>query len=243
MTPEACAEAVAVPINKYGTGWMLSPDTFAPGIEAGFSGLDFYFCGRGGALGDVEADVVTAAMGVLPRDAVRTNWEQGCAVMAPTKAATLFAEACAEHGRRHLPDDVDLVELVRLATLVIDAAECAGLPLFAGWRAMPVPDDPKGAASHQLHVLREHRGGAHIAAFISSGLTPLEAVLAYGGPGTAKFLGHTEPFPDVTDEMRAARAAAEVTTNRIVAPAFAALSADERATFADLVHTALSPRS
>jgi len=127
MTPEACAEAVAVPINKYGTGWMLSPDTFAPGIEAGFSGLDFYFCGRGGALGDVEADVVTAAMGVLPRDAVRTNWEQGCAVMAPTKAAlvassTVYSPTDGRRPRRSPVTDWVTVA-TRSATMIYTAVK------------------------------------------------------------------------------------------------------------------------
>lgn len=242
MTPEQCADAVAGPINKYGTAWMISPTTFAPGIEAGFSGLDFYFCGRGGALGDVPADVVVAAMGLLGPEATRTNWDQGRAVMPPRQAADLFAGACADHGRTTLPDDVDLAELVRLATIVIDAAECAGLPLFAAWRSMPVPSDTKAAASHQLNVLREHRGSAHIAALISAGLTPLEAVVAHGGSANASFLGHPEPHPEVTDDLRARRDEAEVMTTRIVAPAFGALSEDERVAFVELVNAALSPK-
>jgi hypothetical protein len=239
MTPEECADAVALPISKFGTTWMLAPETFAPGIAAGFSGLDFYFCGRGGALGDVEPDVVAAAMALLGPETARTNWEQGRTVMPPIEAAQLFADACADYGRQTFPDDVDHSELARLAGTVIAAADSSALTLFAAWRGMPVPADPKGAAAHQLNVLRELRGGAHGAAVISQGLRPVEASLVLGGAGQARFLGHLEPYPEITDEMREARAAAELATTRIVAPAFAALDDDERHRFADLVIAAL----
>jgi hypothetical protein len=239
MTPADCADAVALPIGKFGTAWMLAPETFGPGIEAGFSGLDYYFCGRGGALGDVHADVVAAAMALLGREVARASWEQGRAVMPPPDAAAMFAAACAEHGRRTLPDDVDLHALGDLAGRVVEAADSSGLALFAAWRAMPVPSDAKGAAAHQLNVLRELRGGAHAAAVLAHGLRPVEAALAAGGPKQAAFLGHREPFPEVTDEVRRAREAAERSTTAIVAPAFDALSEDERRRFVDLVAAAI----
>jgi hypothetical protein len=239
MTPEECADAVALPIGKYGTAWMLAPETFGPGIEAGFTGLDFYFCGRAGAMGDVDADVVVASIALLGPEATRANWESGREVMPPRQAAELFAAACADHGRRNLPDDVDLAQLAALAGRVIAAADCSGLPLFAAWRTMPVPDDPKGAASHQLNVLRELRGGAHAAAVISHGLRPVEASLVLGGSRNAAFLGHLEPYPDVTDDMRERRRAAEVSTTTIVAPAFGALSEAERERFVELVLAAV----
>jgi hypothetical protein len=218
---------------------MLAPETFAPGIAAGFSGLDFYFCGRGGAMGDVEADVVAASIALLGPEATRSNWEAGRTVMPPREAAELFAAACADHGRRNLPEDVDHTQLAELAGKVIAAADSSGLPLFAAWRTMPVPDDPKGAASHQLNVLREHRGAAHAAAVISHGLRPVEASLVLGGTGNAAFLGHLEPYPEVTDDMRTRREAAEVSTTTIVAPAFAALSEAERERFVELVLAAV----
>ena len=40
---------------------MTDPATYAYGAELGFEGMDFYVAGRGGALGDVPADVVAAA--------------------------------------------------------------------------------------------------------------------------------------------------------------------------------------
>ena len=38
------------------------------------------------------------------------------------------------------------------------------MPLFAGVRAEPVPDDAPAAAMHQAMVMREMRGSAHLAA-------------------------------------------------------------------------------
>ena len=240
MTPEECADAVAGPIGAFGTKWMLDPATFAPGVEAGFAGLDFYFCGRGGALGETDGDVVVAAMGVLGPDATRAQWDLGRTVMPVAEAARLFAAACADYGRLHFEADVDYSELASLARVVVEAAHPAGLPLFAAWRNMPRPDDPKGAAAHELNNLREMRGGAHVAAVISYGLAPIEATLVKGGEGTAKFLGHEGPFPDVTDDMRDRWASAEAATTTIVASAFAALDEGERERFAELVSAVLS---
>jgi hypothetical protein len=239
MTPEECALAVAGPIGKFGGTWMMAPATFGPAIEAGFGGLDFYFRGRGGVLGEVDASVVVAAMGLLGPDVSAQCWNDGRSVMSAADAATKFADACAEFGRAHLADGVDYESLVTQCRTVIDGAECAGLPLFAGWRAMPVPDDPKGAAAHELNVLRELRGGAHLVAVIAHGLSPLEATLASTGTGMAGFLGHPEPYPEVTDPMRAAREQAEETTNAIVAPAFAALAESDRPAFVEQVRAAL----
>ena len=50
---------------------MTDPATYAYGAELGFDGMDFYVAGRGGALGDVPADVVTAAFIYFEPDVVR----------------------------------------------------------------------------------------------------------------------------------------------------------------------------
>src|SRR4051794_32804333 len=57
-TGEELATALAVPIGDLGGRFMLSGRTYGTGAGLGFSGLDFYFCGRAGVLGPVDADVV-----------------------------------------------------------------------------------------------------------------------------------------------------------------------------------------
>ncbi len=242
MTPEECANGVAGPIGRFGSDWMMAPSSFEPAIAAGFAGLDFYYRGRCGVLGEVDADVIVAAMGLLGREPATSCWNDGRAVMPADDAAALFASVCADHGRAHLSDDVDYVALSGWCATVIDAADCAGMPLFAGWRATPVPSDPKGATAHRFNVLRELRGGAHLIGVVAAGLSPVEATLASTGPDVARFLGHVEPYPAVTDAMRIARDAAEATTTQIVAPAFAALDEAIRPDFVDAVRAALGAR-
>ncbi len=104
-------------------------------------------------------------------------------------------------------------------------AEPAGLPLFAGWRAFPLPDDAPARATQLLHVLREHRGGAHVMAVRAVGLSPLEAVLAgkQGAPN-AKFFGWPEPYPEIDERLTSLRIEAERLTTEMVAPAYAGLT-------------------
>src|ERR1700753_1049438 len=123
MTPEECAQAVAGPIGRFGGDWMMAPSSFGPAIAAGFAGLDFYYRGRGGVLGEVDASVVVAAMGLLGPELATSSWNDGRPVMAAARAAQMFAEACATFGRAHLPDGVDYRELIGQCRRVIDAAE------------------------------------------------------------------------------------------------------------------------
>jgi hypothetical protein len=115
--------------------------------------------------------------------------------------------------------------------------------VFAGWRAMAQPADLGARCALTMHVLRELRGGAHIAAVLASGITPLDAVLASpapaprSGPEWANHLHWAGPFPTVTDEMRAARAAAEALTSRMLVPAFSTLTAPELEEFGELAET------
>ena len=58
MTPEQAAHDTAAIVVRTPAGFMTDPATFARGAALGFEGMDFYVAGRGGALGDVPADVV-----------------------------------------------------------------------------------------------------------------------------------------------------------------------------------------
>src|SRR4029434_4894210 len=79
----------------------------------------------------------------------------------------------------------------------VTAVDGAGLPLFAAWRAMPVPDTAPGAqAAVNLHLLHEHRMGVHVVAVRPAGLTPLQAIIAgpEGETGAVAF-GWQPPYP------------------------------------------------
>jgi len=236
MTPQDAAEATAAAIAKVGSHFMLDGATYVRGAELGFEGMDFYVAGRGGALGAVDAEVVAAAFVFFNAEAVRTGWEQAGRVMPPHTAAREFAACAAAWGEAYLPDDLDAVRLAALAGKVIAAASPAAVPLFAAWRAMAVPSEPKAAALHQMNVLRELRGGLHGVAVLGSGLDPLEAVMV-SSPGMAPVFGWVEPYPEA-DPHRARWAEAQTLTDRLMAAPLAVLDDDELDEFVALADEA-----
>ncbi len=238
MDLEAYAGRVATPIVSGGGAFMLHPDTTARGEAIGLDLGGFYGLGRGGVLGDVDADVVIAAFAFFEPGLVRAIWDGARQKMTPAEGATKYAEACVAWGRDHLADVDGLDELATLLDTVSRAASPIGAPLFAGWRAMPLPDDAPGRAMQLLHVLRELRGGLHICAVLAAGLSPTEALMI-ANPDSVPLFGWSAPYPD-PEPHRAAHAEAEATTNRLVAPAFAVLDDAERDRLAAILDDVLA---
>ena len=234
----AYAAAVAPLFARLGGGFMISKQAKAFAQDNGLRGRQAYVLGRGSVLGDVDADVVTAAFGFWPADVVREAWDGGREVLDVATARDRYAETCAAWGRDRLAGLSDPGRLAELLGWVVDGCDVVGLALFAGWRAVPLPGDDLGRAMQHLHVLREHRGGLHLVAVLASGLTPLQAVLAGpGGSGNAGFFGFEEPFEDVSG-LATTRSDAETLTDRLAASAFDVLAHDERVELLDLLHEA-----
>jgi hypothetical protein len=232
MDSEEAARASADAIVLLPAGFMLDAATYARGGELGFDGVDFYVAGRGGALGDVDGDVVAAAFVFFNPAMVTAAWERSRPVMPRPRATEAFVACLGTWAAEHLPDGVDYPRLATLAGRVAEAASPAAAPLFAAWRAVPPPVEPKAQALFRMNVLREMRGAAHGAAVVASGLEPLQAVLVKT-PFMAGVFGWEEPYPEV-ESCHAAWERAEADTNRVVGRAFGALDADERAELVDL---------
>jgi hypothetical protein len=243
MTPIETAARTAEGIVTLGTAFMMDGDTYTRGAELGFTGLDFYIVGRGGVLGDVDADIVVACFGYFEPTMIRTNWEAGTKVLGPRRAAEEFAACGHRFAERRFPDDLDVTRLADLAGRVVESASAAGAPLFAGWRRLPVAGAPKARALHHLNALRELRGGLHIGAVRAAGLRPLDAVLVKA-PVMAGLYGWPEPYDDVS-ALGDTWQHAEDGTNRAMADAFSVLDARERAELCHLVgavHAAVTNR-
>lgn len=230
-------DEIAGYIYRLGGSFMISREAKAFTEEHGLHWRAAYFRGRCGVLGEVDADVVVAAVGFFPAEVVREAWTAGASLPA-ADAARLYAQVCHAHARRKLAGlpEADAERLAELLGVVCGTAEVVGVPLFAGWRAMPLPDDPRSRAMQLAHVVRELRGGLHLVSVLASGLSPLEAVLGRtsqvlipGGEANAEFFGWPRPYPELTDEARETRARAEELTGALVEPAFAALSQAEQA--------------
>jgi hypothetical protein len=228
------SRSMAAAVSSVASHFMLDPATFASGAELGFAGADLYFAGRGGVLGDVDADVVAAAFCFFEPGLVRGMWDQGRAVMAPSQAAAAFADLGHRWGERNVPDKVHADRLGELAGRAVAAARPACAPVFAGWRALPVPDSPKAHALHHMNGLRELRNGLHAAAVITRGLSPHEAV-SIRSPHMAPLFGWNEPAADI-DPLRDVWQEAEDATDAAMAHAFDVLSPDERAELVGLAN-------
>lgn len=238
MTPEECVHATKKRIGRVGGAFMLDGATFARGEEIGLKPFDFYYRGRGGVLGEVDADVVHATFFFFPPHLLRKGWERASEVMTAVQTVEEYTGCAARWADTHLAgnDDATLSRLAELLEAVADAAEPLAMPLFAGWRAQPRPTAPAFRVTLALHVLREHRGSAHTIAIAAEGLRPLEAIMAGPyGETNAKFFGWPEPYPVVDDDVRDRWNAAEALTDRLVTPAFAALPEADRVELAGLL--------
>ncbi|WP_246609671.1 SCO6745 family protein [Nonomuraea rhizosphaerae] len=231
--PRTTAARVKAPIGQYGGGFMVSREAKAVCEEHGLGAREFYFRGRCGVLGECEPDVVTSVAVFFPAAHVEESWLGG-RKMPVEQAVELYARACHEWGRRKIGHFDGCARIAELLEPVVRDAPVAGAPLFAGWRAVPLPDDPPARATQLMHVLRELRGALHANAVIAAGLTPLEATLAAGhdatpfgqvtGEAIAKFFLWPEPYPQPSPAVVSRRAEVEEATDDLLAPVFSVLN-------------------
>jgi len=229
------AERTRPTVTALSSNFMLDGATYAVGGDAGFNGMDFYGAGRGGVLGEVSADVVAAALVFFNPTVVHGAWEGSRDVMSRAAAAELFAGCLVTWADAHLDDDVDWARLAELAGQVVDRASIGGAPVFAGWRQLPVPTEPKAAALHQLNALRELRMARHGAAVTAMGLD-VGAVVCHASPHMAPIFGWDGTA--VPEDLPAQWVEAEALTNRATDHDYAVLSADEADEFATLCEAA-----
>ncbi|MFB8000867.1 hypothetical protein [Nocardia sp. NPDC056000] len=234
------ASAVKDQIQQIGGGFMFSREAKAFAAEVGVPGfMPAYTRGRGGVLGDVPADVVTAAFGFFPADSIRAAWDSTAGVPA-AKAARGYLQAAQDFGRRKLASFEGADRLAELLDRVVSAADPAGVVLFAGWRALPQAEDAPARILHLIVALRELRGGLHLMAVRASGLAPRDAVLIAGsplssGPDQARLYGWPEPFGEITPELKGRWMQAEALTDELIAPVWAVLDEGEAREFVALL--------
>jgi hypothetical protein len=225
-------------VNGFASHFMIDMDTYAHGASLGFEGVDFYVAGRGGALGDVQADVVTASFVFFNRTTIAEAWDRSAAVMGRREAAEAFIAVGHAWAESKLPEDLDAARLAELAGRIAAGAPVGAVPLFAAWRAAAEPDAdrPKALALHRLNVLRELRGGMHGAAVMTQGIGA-HAAVALRTPYMLPVFGWPEPHPDPA-EVSERWKLAQANTDLGLAPAYGALDAAERAEFVELANAA-----
>ena len=139
---------------------------------------DGYFAGRAAPLGRVPAEVVHAAFynfgdGEAARHIPKV-WE----TTTPEAAHAAREQGCVAALRKILGDLVETPGLARAAELLARASTAAptvGRVMYAGLRALPMPEEPVARLWHAANMLREHRGDGHIAALVSERIGGTEA--------------------------------------------------------------------
>ncbi len=227
------------PIFDLGGRWMSSDDEEAATTAAGFEGWQLYFLGRHGVLGDVDPDVIVSAAYFFEPEYLSREWDAARTVMSPPEAVEIYATLCHDWGRKHLAGFEGAGRLAELAEQVIEGTDVAGMPLFAGWRALPTPLDLPARCAHDLQLLREHRGACHGVAMVASGLSPLMTILTNeNNTHTLEEFGWFPPYPEVTEADRRRRARVEKLTDELVALPYEVLTEAEGDEFVELLQAA-----
>ncbi len=222
MTTDELIANACPRIRDLGWAFYFDADTLARGEELGLDAVTFYMLGRGGVLGDAEGAVVASAFGYFNPELVTALWDAGRAKLAPREAGREYMACCQAFGRAKLTGLADLGPYCEAAATVVAAAEVPALSLFAAIAAEPLADDLPARAMQLTTVLRELRGSAHLVAVVASGL-PASVAHAIQRPNDWGMFGWPGEAPTPTDEQRAALAAAEALTDRLVRPAYGAL--------------------
>ncbi|MFD9541772.1 hypothetical protein [Streptomyces sp. NPDC060022] len=175
-------------VNPLHSCVYFSPDL---GEEFGKLGIDdasaAYFAARGAALGAVGAGAVTSTFYNFNHELVSRHLPAVWSVASPQAALDARLRAADSTLRRLLGEEaVASPEMAEAAGLALRAAEACtrhARPLYAAHADLPVPDEPHLAFWHAATLLREHRGDAHLAALLSAGLDPVEALVSHTATG------------------------------------------------------------
>ncbi|MFD3724984.1 hypothetical protein [Streptomyces sp. NPDC058671] len=79
----------------------------------------------------------------------------------------------------------EMSEAAELALRATEACTRHARPLYSANADLPVPQAPHLAYWHAATLLREHRGDGHLAALLTLGLDPIEAVVSHTATGRA----------------------------------------------------------
>ena len=233
--------------------------TFSEVPNEGFLALgmrtywDGYFAGRAAPLGLAPAEVVHAVFYNFAEGEVARHIPWVWGKTTPQEAIAVRERGSTAALRQRigqLADSPGLSPLADLATRAAVSAPTEGRALYAGLRALAVPEEPVARLWHAATLLREHRGDGHNAALLAHGIGGTEAhvLMALSLGMRAEEFGRLHHLPKqqvaavveglrarglvdaaggFTDAGRATRERIEALTDELAAPAYDVLSADE----------------
>ncbi|MEU0132835.1 hypothetical protein ABZ172_02160 [Streptomyces sp. NPDC006296] len=175
-------------VNPLHSCVYFSPDLGKEFAELGVQDAGrVYFASRAAAFGAVGAGAVTASFYNFNDELVARHLPSVWSDLTPQAALDARLRAVDSTLRRVLGEEtVASPEMAEAAGLALRAAEACtrhARPLYAAHADLPVPDQPHLAYWHAATLLREHRGDGHLAALLSAGLDPLEALVSHTATG------------------------------------------------------------
>lgn len=214
---------------------------------------DGYFAGRAAPLGLAPAEVVHAVFYNFADGEVARHIPWVWGKITPQEAITVREQGSTAALRQMIGELAGSPGLARAADLATRAAVSApaeGRPLYAGLRALDVPEEPVARLWHAATLLREHRGDGHNAALVAHGIGGTEAhvLMAVSLGMRAEEFGRIHHLPKArlaavvdglrdrglvdaaggfTDAGRETKQRIEALTDELAAPAYDVLSADE----------------
>ncbi|QNG55597.1 hypothetical protein H6H00_14170 [Pseudonocardia petroleophila] len=142
-----------------------------------------YFGLRAAPLGAAPPELVTALFYNFHPAHVARAVPDVWAVAPPERYLEARLEAVDAALRRLVGPEVlagpEVAEAASIARAAALAAPTAGRALAAANAALPWPDAPHLVLWQAQTVLREHRGDGHVAALLTAGLDPLEALVVF----------------------------------------------------------------
>jgi hypothetical protein len=236
-----------------------APEVFARSEKLGFdvaTRWPSYFPLRAAPLGAAGPELVAATFysfnPAMVREHIPAAWE----IASPENVLAARLDGVGE-ALRKLVGDQDLTEVVDLAKRLVDGANDSARPLGAANADLSWPDEPVLALWHAATVLREIRGDGHVAALLTAGLDPTEALVSFAAVGAAPVevfasrgwsegewaaaqdrlveRGWMNADGTATDEGEAGRVEVERITDELAAPAYRALGAESVGRLAELV--------
>jgi hypothetical protein len=214
---------------------------------------DGYFAGRAAPLGPAPAEVVHAVFYNFADGEVARHIPWVWSKTTPPEAIAVRERGSTAALRQMIGELADSPGLARVADLATRAAVSApieGRALYAGLRALDVPEEPVAKLWHAATLLREHRGDGHNAALLAHGIRGTEAhvLLALALGMRAEEFGRIHHLPKqrlaavieglrdrglvdaaggFTDAGRETKDGIEDLTDELAAPAYDVLSANE----------------
>ncbi|WP_327233437.1 hypothetical protein OG349_05120 [Streptomyces sp. NBC_01317] len=186
--PERAARRCYAAMNPIHSTLYFSPDLGREFTQEGVRDADaVYFAARAAPLGRVGAGVVAATFYNFNHELIARHVPAVWDTLSPRAALDARLRAVDSLLRRLLGEEtVASKEMAEAAELALRAAEgCTrhARPLYAANADLPVPEAPHLAYWHATTLLREYRGDGHLAALLSSGLDPVEALASHTASG------------------------------------------------------------